>query len=111
MRTNRNKRTTIKFPVFNDYEVRVIITNDIIATGRRLRVDLSQAEAAYVNPKGQHHGWLILKPGAHESLVAHESAHAVRALLERVGATLDDEVFAYHIGYLAGQIHDFLRGR
>lgn len=104
-----NPRTTVKFDVFG-FIVIVIRTRDISATGRRLRADLAHAEAAFMTKSDNPmKGWLILGPGSTEGTIAHESAHAVRAMLTAVGAELDDETFAYHLDYLVGRIHSFLK--
>lgn len=80
-----------------------------MATGRRLGANLTGAEAAFITEPGKHIGWVVLSPGASEDTVAHEAAHAIRALFDSRGVTLEDEAFAYHLGYLMGKIHGFIR--
>jgi hypothetical protein len=109
-----NRRTRITFPVFNGYEVRVIQARDVAATGRRLREELIDAEAAFITKEeeGQYGiGWLVLGLNPKPEIVAHECSHAIAALLKYAGAVADEEVFAYHLGYLVGRVHKFLNRR
>ena len=111
----RNRRTRITFPVFRDYEVRVIQSHDIAATGRRLRENLEGAAAAYITREEDGitgKGWLILGPNPSPEDVAHECFHAVEALFKWIGAeNRDEEAFAYHLDYLVGRVHKFLKGK
>lgn len=111
----RNRRTVIKFPVFNNYEVRVIQAHDVAATGRRLKEKLEDAEAAFItkDEEGKYGiGWLVLGPNPTPEVVAHECSHAIMHLLNYAGVQRpEEEVFAYHLGYLAGRVHKFLKGR
>lgn len=103
-----NSQTTIRFGVY-DYEVRVIMSRDIVATGRRLRTPLTGCIAAYItDPSDPLRGWMVLGPASGPGTIAHESAHAVRAMFEAVGAEIDDEMFAYHLGFLVTRIHKFM---
>lgn len=105
----RNRATTVRFPVFSGYEVRVILSANLIATGRRLGTDLSGCVGALVtqadSPK---RSWLVLSVPGDPATIAHESSHAIRAMFRLVGAKADDESFAYHLDYLVGKIHKFL---
>lgn len=51
---SRNRSTAIRFPVFNNHEVRVIISQDIMRTGHRLGVDLTDCRAAFINDPCNH---------------------------------------------------------
>lgn len=110
-----NRRTKITFPVFNNYEIRVIQARDVAATGRRLREQLHDAEAAFVtkDEEGQHGmGWLIFGLNPTPEIVAHECSHAIMHLMNYAGVKQpEEEVFAYHLGYLAGRVHKFLKGK
>lgn len=105
----RNRRTSVRFPVFNGYEVRVILSRDVQRTGRGLKVDLTGCAAAWVRIGDfPRRGWLVLAPDVDAGTIAHEASHAVRSMLAYVGAKNEDEVFAYHLDYLVGRIHRFL---
>ena len=109
MTNKRNRATTVRFDVFG-FTVHVILARDIPATGRRLHIDLTGCRAAYVTVPGDaKQGWLVLSAEPDEATVAHEASHAVRHILKEHGARNDDETFAYHLDFLVGRIHKFIR--
>jgi hypothetical protein len=104
-----NKQTKVRFPVFG-YEVRVIFSRDLIATGRRLGADLTGDAAAWVtNDEHPNVGYLVFAAAPSPGTISHEASHAVREMLESRGATLDNETFAYHIDFLVERIHKALK--
>jgi hypothetical protein len=105
----RNRRTRVAFHVFSGYEIRVILARDVAATGRRLNADLTGARGGHLVKPGSPEAWIVLGTDPDESTVAHEAAHAVRAMLRYVGVRVDDEVFAYHLDFLVGRIHSFIK--
>ena len=113
MTRRRNRSTRIQFAVY-DYEVRVIFAHDIVATGRRLgeKDDLSGATAASITLDAHPlMGWLLFKLKPSPGVIAHEAAHAIRALAKANGTTLDEETFSCHLEYLVEHIHKFLGRR
>lgn len=107
-----NRRTKITFPVFNGYTVHVICARDVAATGRRLKEDLSDAEAGFItHPERAGRGWLVFGKDPAPDCVAHEAFHAVTDLFRYTGVGPDEEAFAYHLDYLVGRIHKFLRAK
>jgi hypothetical protein len=52
--------------------------------------------------------WIILPFDAPCSSVAHEAWHAVRRMLDYCGAEQENEVVAYHLGYVVNKIIHFL---
>jgi hypothetical protein len=107
----RNRSTVVRFPVFNGYEVRIILAKAIARTASRLGADLSGAVAGYIYPTPERPkvAWIVFGLDPDEATVAHEASHAVRALLQYVGAKNDNETFAYHLDYLVGKIHKFMK--
>lgn len=107
-----NRRSRIRFPVFRGFEVRVILSRDLVATGRRLKEedDLSHADAALVvSKKDPMTCWLLLGPdGRDADTISHEASHAVKQLFKSTGVKMDEEAFAYHLGYLVGKVHNFI---
>lgn len=107
-----NRRTKISFPVFNGYEVRVIQARNVASTAHRLREDLSNAEAGFITKDDRPGvGWLVLGPEPCPGTIAHEASHVVRALFAFAGVGNDEEAFAYHLDFLVGRIHKFLKGK
>ena len=105
-----NRRTKLKFDVYQ-FQITVILARDLAATGRCLGVDLKGAIAAFVpgDPKTPKRTWIVLGLEPDEATVAHEASHAVRYMLKYAGARADNEAFAYHLDYLVGRIHKFLK--
>jgi hypothetical protein len=104
-----NRRTKITFPVFG-YTMIVILANNLVKTGKHLKVDLSDARAAFVtDPTQPEKGWLVFGADPDENTVAHEASHAIRTMLRTAGAKCDDEIFAYHLDHLVWRIHKFLK--
>jgi hypothetical protein len=105
-----NRRVVVRFPIYYSCTVHVIQSRDVVATGRRLGADLSNARAAFVSyPDQPKTGWIVLGPDVDEGTIAHEASHAIRALFACVGARTDNENFAYHLDYLVGRIHRFIK--
>lgn len=104
-----NRWATVTFAVFR-YTATVIYARDIVATGRKLKEDLTNAAGAFVS-KDEHpyKGWIVLCADSDEGVISHEAAHCVRHMLTNAGASLDDETFAYHLEFLVGRIHRFLK--
>jgi hypothetical protein len=106
----KNRTTKVKFPVFNGYEVRVILSHDVRATSRRLGAGSDPCVACFIKGgEGDRHGWLVLAQDPDEGTIAHEASHAVQELFRWAGARRDEETYAYHLDYLVGRIHKFVK--
>lgn len=109
MSLERNRRTKVKFDVFG-YTFHVIQANDIVRTGKRIGVDLSDAYAAFISRSDRPmEGWLVFGRELDAGIIAHESAHGIRKMLIDAGVRIDDEVFAYHLHRLVLALHKFLK--
>lgn len=118
MRNQKPKILHIDFPVFSHYHVHVEITKDIqeavtkYPQTRSLEKEItttSDAITAHVNH--EHLSFIFLNPDISVGTIAHESWHVVQQILEEMGATLEPEIVAYHLGYLVDRIYDFMHGR
>lgn len=103
------------FPVFSTYEVHVILTDNVMDS-RRLRdcylgpSDSERPPRALCESRPGH-SWLFIHNKADQGTIAHESFHCVFALLNFIGARLDNEIVAYHLQYVVNQVNDlFLKG-
>ncbi len=99
----------IRFHAF-DYNVRVIFSTDVvrsrIARDKILgKYDGVRCSAMHCWNPSQAISYLFLPHKVPPATVAHEAWHAVRRMLRFCGAELDNEVVAYHLGYLVGEIH------
>jgi hypothetical protein len=105
-----NRRTKISFPVFNNYEVIVIFSRNVRATTRRLKAGDDHCIACFIpGDADTRRGWLVLAQDPDEGTIAHEASHAVQELFRWAGARRDEETFAYHLDFLVGRIHKFLK--
>ena len=113
----RPRFTTVEFPVFAGFIVHIEITKDIqkaikkypgIASIAGPEDDETDGTTVY---DGGQVCFIFLKPNVSAGTIAHEAWHATRYMLKRVGAKLDSEVVAYHLGYIVDKSYQFLRGR
>ena len=112
------QKKTVYFAVW-DYYVYVIVTEDFDASADKLKLRSDDADSlndgttggASLHVKDNAESYLLIKPNATVKVVAHESWHCVRRMLEYAGAELDNETTAYHLGYLAGEAHAFSHKR
>lgn len=104
----KNRSTKITFPVFG-YQVRVIFSADVQKTCRRLRENPGECEACFICREDLPHGYIVFHLAPDEGTIAHEASHAVQEMFRRAGAKRDEEVFAYHLGFLVERIHKFIR--
>ena len=110
MKGHKETGAKVTFDAF-DYLVRVTFTDDVVAA----RVKIDSIVGKYPGgPAGAIHSWaddnpvsyLFLPYDARPSTIAHECWHVVRQMLRICGAELENEVVAYHLGWLVGKVHD-----
>ena len=101
----------VRFPVFSGYTMFIIFSENLCASrmGRYGSAgaagDSDTGAFVALCSEGCH---IFLKPYTSAGVVAHEAWHAVRALLVWAEARdFDNEVVAYHLGYLVNQITNF----
>ena len=104
----------IEFPVFG-YNIYAVYTEDI-QTSRDKRANLIGAldEVLLPTVDGMHsynklntEGWIFFTPFSSTGTIAHECFHALWQMFEYFGANLENEIVAYHLGYLLDIILDF----
>lgn len=103
--------TWVKFPVFSNYSVRVIVTEDLANSfGKRLgehRLHGSTDAACFHDNNGRT--WMFLRPDSDEGVVAHEAWHVLYGIHDYIGAKIENEIVAYHLGFLINAVHKFLK--
>lgn len=99
----------LRFAAFSDYDVTIIFTSDIKAVAKSHKARASKNTAACFITKrvAPLSGWLVFNRNPSANEIAHEAWHCIFHLMSAVGAKLEDEVVAYHLGYLVGEIHKF----
>ncbi len=101
----------VLFPVWSNYCVHVIFTEDIAGSLKRRgrEFNATSTDALHWN-RGNGHSVLMFQLGnAPSGTIAHECWHAIRTMLvDYCGVeTMEDEVTAYHLGYLVQQVTNF----
>lgn len=99
----------VKFPVFADYKIHVVVTDDLQKSWNARceeEYDAADVEAMYTHVDGG--SIIFFRKGASAGTIAHESWHAIRGMLLDAGAELDDEIVAYHLTYLVDDAFYFV---
>lgn len=114
----RERRKTIKFPVWADYAVHIIITQNLV-TSAKFHCD-EDADTSY-DALTVHIGddsdneiiesFIFLTPDCDINLVVHECWHVIFRMMAYFEAKFEDEVVAYHLGYLTQQVYNFVKKR
>jgi hypothetical protein len=114
------KEKKIKLDVFL-CDIHIIITDDPnkCVDDKRIRQycsdstneDLSKDCDGLVFQKDKSDYYVILPPNAEYGVVCHESVHLIGRIFRDRGQIADygnDEVFAYYVGWIAGEICDYI---
>ena len=101
----------VTFPVYSEYAVRIVFTDDLPKSrigryGNAGAAGEGDTNAMVsTNSEGCH---IFFKPMARTGVIAHEAYHAVRRMLDWIGANeCDEEVVAYHLTHLVDIIAVF----
>lgn len=104
----------ICFPVFANYTVRVVLTPDV-AKSRSARDSEIGNKYDGGDPLGIHafngngDAWIFLPLTVEPGTVAHECFHCINRMMQWIQADLENEVVAYHLGFLVTEVSNFLR--
>lgn len=108
----RERSITIIFPVFNDYNIEIVVSSDAMKSRQKRNSVYGKYEGLFsalhsFNGLGNA---CIIFPEKNYGLVdvAHECCHAVHAMMDWASVE-DQECLAYHMGYLTKQVYDFVR--
>lgn len=110
------RKTKVPIPTLI-YTVWVIVTSDICKAACKIRAAENPRERAFYESAGalsmhaqdQPISYILLTPNATVEHIAHEVWHVVRKMFFYVDAELENELVAYHIGYLAQHAWDILK--
>ncbi len=100
----------VDFPVFN-YKILLVYTDDIVAS-RKSRCDLVGAMDSEINSfvDGLHsyneiepNGIVFFTAKTSLGTISHECFHAVYRMFKWIGAKIENEITAYHLGYLVDE--------
>jgi hypothetical protein len=101
----------VTFDIFSNYRVRLVISDDLVKSGKaRLNSAPDAGGDGFVfNVTGEGRSYLFLTSNSVEGTVAHECWHVVRRMFDWIGADLDNELVAYHLGYMVDKVYEFKR--
>lgn len=111
-RAKRQKTKIINLEPFN-YEVIIVLTDDVqesagqIAHAHGHDDDEWETDAMHVHPHGRALSYLFLPFDATASMIAHEAFHCVWRVMKFIGAEFENEVMAYTLGFLVGEVCEF----
>lgn len=114
MKKIMHRKLKLTIPTFN-WDFEIVLTKNIIpyakSVGYEENKDDGTTTALHMYYSDEMKSIIILNPNPKAGTVAHECWHAVRRMLLHTGCELDNEVVAYHLGYLVQQVHDFVKKR
>lgn len=103
----RGKRfVVVDFPVFSDYFVHIEIASDFKkAAGKypatkSLVYDQDGGEDDGICFGAERSSFIFMKKNFSAGTAAHECWHAVQNMMDFIGAELEAEIVAYHLGHL-----------
>jgi len=105
----------IELPVF-DYTITVVVTDDIIKSrndrakeiGGEIGLKNINIMALHACHNDKAESYLFFYEGASVNTITHECFHSIFRLTEWINAEIEQENFAFHIGYLAQKVFDFM---
>ena len=110
---SKSRFTIIEFPVFSNYWIHAEFASDIAAATKKYpstecvgeeALDTYEALTIHVE---ENCSFIFLKPNASAGTIAHESYHAIKRMFDVMDVKKQNEVVAYHLGYLVDQITKF----
>lgn len=112
----KSRFTLVEFPVFAGYIIHVEITSDFNKTGKKYKLTKgikfrADSEGATIFDDNSNITFVFIKPNVSDGSIVHEAWHALRRMFKFVGVELEDEVVAYHLGYIVDKINRFRRGK
>lgn len=107
----RQIKTFIAIPIYN-YRIFVIFTDDLKACVEQLKKDgllatnahLDDTAAFTIKYSNQSYTYLVYPLNACIGNIVHEVYHAVSNMFNWIDAKPDEEVMAYSIGYVTGEV-------
>jgi hypothetical protein len=109
----KNKISILTFSVFSGYGVHIELTKDLVKTISKYEdtkdIPLSMNTEAICIEIDKGISYMFLPYNPTPDIIAHESWHAVKNMMEFVGINLDSETVAYHLGFVVNEVHKLRR--
>lgn len=111
-----SKPLLIKFPVFNDWDIHVEVSQNFEKAITRYKFTLEgyteeNTNALTVHMEEEARCYVFFRPRASPGTITHEAWHAMTHIFETLGIELDHESMAYHLGYVVDQIYRYVKRR
>ena len=101
----------VTFGVYSNYRIHIIYTDSIPRSSKARYGSEGRTEnaAAYHRQAGGGHSHVFFTERWEPGVIAHECFHAIWAMLKEWAGVvdMDNEIIAYHLGFLVGIVHDF----
>jgi hypothetical protein len=106
----KESRSQLSFDAF-EYGIHLVFSDDVVASRTKRdgflgKYDGGPAGGLHSYTPDGSYSYLFLRFNANPSVIAHEAWHCIRRMMVYCGAELENEVVAYHLGYLVGFIHE-----
>lgn len=95
----------LKLPAFLDYKITVVLTDNVAKTSERTFRDTDAGQAMHFWKHGE--STLIFPHKPEAGIIAHECWHCIFRLFKFAGAEIENEIAAYHLGWLVDQVSTF----
>lgn len=106
----KEKSKTVLFPMYK-YKIHIVKTTDIMLSrnnrsgiiGHELVMNGGQPEGLHSYNKDEAEAFIFLEWNSNMGVLCHECYHGITRLFRWIQAEHEEEVFAYHLGYLVEQ--------
>ena len=115
MEKSIEQATMIPIPIY-DYRIYLYFVNDFNGALKKINVkekigidpkrliDLGSGGGVHLHNKSRPRSYIFLKVGADSNQIVHECYHAISTIFRWIESDHEEEVFAYHLGYLVQQV-------
>lgn len=104
----------IPLPTIGGCRIYVVISKNLKEAAKHVFKDDDYKDVLYERAEAvtchrEEHSYVFFQPNADAGTVAHEVWHALRRQFKRIGAKLENELFAYHLEYVVNEVVDILK--
>ena len=91
------------------YTINVVITNNLSKSLESRKspawdIDITATSGLHICNPDESISWIFLEIGKNINCIAHESYHAASRIAEWCGVKKDEELMAYMVGWITGEI-------
>jgi hypothetical protein len=112
----KERKLTLFFPPFNNYEVCVITSNqkersaEKIFDRHQIEHDTDGFGAIHIwcNRENRPISYMVFPEDASVGTITHECWHCIKKMFSWIGSDYEDEIVAYHLDYLVQEVFDFI---